>query len=487
MHDYFRGNPDGKQPSESFIRTAIPAGTATATPASPSSRELGLESIGSSPRSASSTEELLGADVFAIPRRHRVQPLARRRFRGSRPKTRSSPRPTSRLRPRLGGRRARVGDRRGRRGRCAGRAAPAAGQIPVSDPHNDPFWARVQEAGITVVVHAATAATPATATRKTVHGRLQRRRATLPTSSRSTSSTPPTSSSRSCSTSCSTASRRRVARVVNGADFCRDLFELTGTTRSPATSPTIPSSRSGANVWINPFWEDDVHEVVELMGADRVIFGSDWPHIEGMPAPLDYVAELKALTDETRQKILHDDRRNWTRLTTSAAQPIRAADGDASTIASLATRGGTLIAGSRPSPRTRSANRSARITERALDLNLRPVLIPAHEWDAAERVTFHDQMVQLRGRRCADGGRPRRQPLLRGTAAQRRAPGSVCCPSVVAGRGRPDRRQYRFGPRAALTEQPDPGNLVAQQRSLPCGIVAWAAGRERSPDRRRSR
>ena len=28
------------------------------------------------------------------------------------------------------------------------------------------------------------------------------------------------------------------------------------------------------------------------MGADRVIFGSDWPHIEGMPEPLDNVLEL---------------------------------------------------------------------------------------------------------------------------------------------------------------------------------------------------
>ena len=31
------------------------------------------------------------------------------------------------------------------------------------------------------------------------------------------------------------------------------------------------------------------------MGADRVIFGSDWPHIEGMPNPLDYAVEIKEL------------------------------------------------------------------------------------------------------------------------------------------------------------------------------------------------
>ena len=60
-------------------------------------------------------------------------------------------------------------------------------------------------------------------------------------------------------------------------------------------------------MWINPFWEDDVHEVVEYMGADRVIFGSDWPHIEGMPQPLDYVVEVKEFDDATQRKILLDN------------------------------------------------------------------------------------------------------------------------------------------------------------------------------------
>ena len=43
------------------------------------------------------------------------------------------------------------------------------------------------------------------------------------------------------------------------------------------------------------------------MGADRVIFGSDWPHIEGMPAPLDYTVELKAFDDDARRLILRDN------------------------------------------------------------------------------------------------------------------------------------------------------------------------------------
>jgi predicted TIM-barrel fold metal-dependent hydrolase len=50
------------------------------------------------------------------------------------------------------------------------------------------------------------------------------------------------------------------------------------------------------------------------MGADRVLFGSDWPHIEGMPAPLDYLVELKALDDAARRRILWDNARELTDL-----------------------------------------------------------------------------------------------------------------------------------------------------------------------------
>ena len=50
-----------------------------------------------------------------------------------------------------------------------------------------------------------------------------------------------------------------------------------------------------------------MHEVVELMGPDRVIFGSDWPHIEGLEEPLDYVKELKDFDTEAVRRILLDN------------------------------------------------------------------------------------------------------------------------------------------------------------------------------------
>ena len=60
-------------------------------------------------------------------------------------------------------------------------------------------------------------------------------------------------------------------------------------------------------MWINPFWEDDVNEVAEIMGTDRVIFGSDWPHIEGMPEPLDYLEDVKGFSVADQRRILREN------------------------------------------------------------------------------------------------------------------------------------------------------------------------------------
>ena len=65
---------------------------------------------------------------------------------------------------------------------------------------------------------------------------------------------------------------------------------------------------------MNPFWEDDVHEVVDLMGADHVIFGSDWPHIEGLPTPLDFLGEVEDLSDDDRRLVMRDNARGLTEL-----------------------------------------------------------------------------------------------------------------------------------------------------------------------------
>jgi predicted TIM-barrel fold metal-dependent hydrolase len=65
-----------------------------------------------------------------------------------------------------------------------------------------------------------------------------------------------------------------------------------------------PAELFRRNVWINPFWEDKIPDVIEQMGADRVIYGSDWPHMEGLEHPRDILEELGDIPDVDRNKIL---------------------------------------------------------------------------------------------------------------------------------------------------------------------------------------
>jgi len=108
----------------------------------------------------------------------------------------------------------------------------------------------------------------------------------------------------------------RLASVENGSEFLPDLFRKLRSQhrRIPGFFPEDPIETFRRNVWINPFWEDDPYEIAELMGDERVIFGSDWPHIEGMPNPLDYAVEVKELDVAAQGQVLHDNAAELTAL-----------------------------------------------------------------------------------------------------------------------------------------------------------------------------
>jgi hypothetical protein len=75
---------------------------------------------------------------------------------------------------------------------------------------------------------------------------------------------------------------------------------------------------------------------------------------------------------------------------------------DITTIAELGTAVGTLFLGVATFSATRSANRSARLAERALLLGLRPVLTPGRAEDADQDVIFGDGLtLRVRGGQAA--------------------------------------------------------------------------------------
>jgi predicted TIM-barrel fold metal-dependent hydrolase len=58
------------------------------------------------------------------------------------------------------------------------------------------------------------------------------------------------------------------------------------------------------HVWTTPYLEEDLTALAELIGVERILFGSDWPHGEGVAQPLDFTAELGAFDEADVQRIM---------------------------------------------------------------------------------------------------------------------------------------------------------------------------------------
>jgi predicted TIM-barrel fold metal-dependent hydrolase len=61
------------------------------------------------------------------------------------------------------------------------------------------------------------------------------------------------------------------------------------------------------HVYVSPFPEEDPNTLVELIGVDRVLFGSDYPHSEGLAEPVDYVEKLAGWSQVDRKKVMRDN------------------------------------------------------------------------------------------------------------------------------------------------------------------------------------
>jgi predicted TIM-barrel fold metal-dependent hydrolase len=66
----------------------------------------------------------------------------------------------------------------------------------------------------------------------------------------------------------------------------------------------LPAEILRQHLYISPHPEDDPMELARAFPADRIMFGSDYPHAEGLDHPMDYLGKLNAFDDEARRGII---------------------------------------------------------------------------------------------------------------------------------------------------------------------------------------
>ena len=101
----------------------------------------------------------------------------------------------------------------------------------------------------------------------------------------------------------------RVASIENGSDWVHLLVKRLRkkANQVPAAFPEAPLSVLRRNVWVTPYYEEDIAHLAEIIGVNRVLFGSDWPHGEGLAEPMQFTKELTSFGDGDIRAIMRDN------------------------------------------------------------------------------------------------------------------------------------------------------------------------------------
>jgi predicted TIM-barrel fold metal-dependent hydrolase len=105
---------------------------------------------------------------------------------------------------------------------------------------------------------------------------------------------------------CSRFPSLRFTPVENGSNWVRPLLGDMAYAyhHTPNVFDEDPVEVFKRNIYVHPFHEEDPKSLIALLGADRVLFGSDYPHPEGMSDPITFVDELEGLPQEDIKKVM---------------------------------------------------------------------------------------------------------------------------------------------------------------------------------------
>jgi predicted TIM-barrel fold metal-dependent hydrolase len=196
----------------------------------------------------------------------------------------------------------------------------AAGSHSPADPVCDPFWARVNEAGVTVAFHAGDSG----------YGRYAaawENRTPYMEAFRGYAFGQVTQAGRAIYDTFASLivhglfrrfPRVRVASIENGSEWVAMLLKKLAKAYGQmpwefAEDPVVTFKR---HCFVAPYYEDDVRDLTDRIGPTQVLMGSDWPHAEGLAEPMRFVEDLPGFSPDEVRLVMRDNAR---RLVTPGA------------------------------------------------------------------------------------------------------------------------------------------------------------------------
>jgi predicted TIM-barrel fold metal-dependent hydrolase len=174
-------------------------------------------------------------------------------------------------------------------------------------PEFDPFWEKVQDAGILVAMHSSDSGYSRYSSEWM--GALTEHLPFQPNTFRMLQSWRPVEDAVSalvCHGALARFPGLRVAIVENGMSWVgplltamKDLYK-----KMPQDFLEDPVAAVKRSIFVSPFWEEDMGNLANLLGEDNVLFGSDYPHPEGLAEPTSYVDVISGMRQEDQAQIM---------------------------------------------------------------------------------------------------------------------------------------------------------------------------------------
>ena len=98
----------------------------------------------------------------------------------------------------------------------------------------------------------------------------------------------------------------KVSVIENGSAWLVPLLDELASVykKQPKGFLGDPVEEVKNRIHISPFWEEDMFELSQIVGVERVLFGSDYPHPEGLANPVEYADMLEGLPHGDIAKVM---------------------------------------------------------------------------------------------------------------------------------------------------------------------------------------